>query len=310
VSFYLSEPQVQEERNEHAATTDDELFSQVETITQPSNSSAKAARASWRGTLSLNLPSLGLGSVEYHLRAAKVHGDLKQVEFHRVETDTGREVVVREVPKLYRYSQGPDGEKQDYQEIPYDETKEKVRYGEYHVTAKNERRFFLKDELETEGKWIEVHPSKIADKQTEDDEEIQAFERTTKILVEPDDFVPRERLTEYKFKDFYLLSADTDKKVRESTERVRQLARHLLDKQSALVAFFSWGRGYQYYTAVIFPYERGSDGRLWLLMGLSEGVLRLDEAWSLEANPESAAAEPLPFATARKKKTPKVSISK
>lgn len=291
-------------------SADDDLFSQVEASMHPSSSFAKPARASWRGTLSLNLPSLGLGSVEYHLRAAKVHGDLKQVEFHRVETETGKEVVTREVPKLYRYKLGPDGERQEYQEIPYEETREKVRYDDYHVTAKNERRYFLKDELESEGKWVEVPPSKVADKQTEDDEEIQQFERTTKIQVEQDGFVPRERLTEYKFKDFYLLSADTDKKVRESTERVRQLARHLLEKQSALVAFFSWGTGYQYYTAVIFPYERSSDGKLWLLMGLSEGVLQFDEAWSLEAKPEVAKAEPLPLATARKKKTPKVSISK
>lgn len=240
-----------------------------------------------------------------------MHGELRQVEFHRVDAETGREVVSREVPKLYRYKLGPNGERQDYREIPYEESKEKVRYdGSDLVSAKNERRFFLKDELETEGKWIEVPPSKVVDKQTEDDEEIQPFERTTKIEVESDGFVPRERVTEFKFKDFYLLSADTDKKVRESPERVRQLARHLLDKQSTLVAFFSWGRGYQYYTAVIFPYERSSDGKMWLLMGLSEGVLQLDEAWSLEAKPEAAEAEPLPIASVRKKKTPKVTISK
>jgi hypothetical protein len=220
-------------------------------------------------------------------------------------------VISREVPKLYHYRTGPNGQRENYEEIPYTEAKDKVRYENTdYVSARNERRYFLKDELEAEGKWIEIPREKVIDKQDIDDEEISPFERTTKIEVEPDGFVACERTTEYKFKDFYVLGADTDKKVRESPERVRQLARHLLDKQTAVVAFFSWGRGYQYYTAVIFPYERRSDGKLWLLMGLSEGVLELDEQWALEEKPEAEEAPPVPLVTIRKKKVPKVNISK
>src|SRR5207244_7960562 len=92
---------------------------------------------------------------------------------------------------------------------------------------------------------------------------------------------PLERMSEYKCKEVYQRGPDIDKKVKETGSRVKQLARYLLEKQTALVSFFSWGRGYQFYTSVIYPYER-KDGRLWLLMGLSEGVLKLDDAWALE----------------------------
>ncbi len=102
------------------------------------------------------------------------------------------------------------------------------------------------------------------------------------------------------------MAPDTDKKVKETSSRVRQLARYLLEKQTALVSFFSWGRGYQFYTAVVYPYER-KDGRLWLLMGLSEGVLKLDDTWALQEDKQEESLPPVPFATSRK---PKVSISK
>src|SRR4029077_5962036 len=72
-----------------------------------------------------------------------------------------------------------------------------------------------------------------------------------------------------------------------------------------LVAFFSWGRGYQFYTAVVYPYER-KDGKLWLLMGMSEGILKLDTAWGLEAEQEGEGLPPVPTA----KRKPKVTISK
>jgi len=256
--------------------------------------------------LSLNIPTLGLGSVEYHLRAAKAHGDLQPVKFVKVDSVTGKEVISREIPKLFRYKFGPNGERVDVQEIPQEEVKDNVRYGDdFHVFARNERRYFLKDELEVSGKWIEVLASQVIDKQ-EDGQAIEPFDRTTKIDVEPDGFVPLERLAEYKFKEVYQLAPDTDKKVKETSKRVRQLSRYLLEKQTALVSFFSWGRGYQFYTAVVYPYER-KDGRLWLLMGLSEGVLKLDDTWSLQEDKQEESLPPVPVAQKRK---PKVSISK
>ncbi len=277
-----------------------DIFAEVEKQAQ-----SGTARASWRGVLSLNLPTIGLGSVEYHLRAAKAHGDQQPVKFLKIDSKTGKEVVSREVPRLFRYRVGPGGERLDVQEISVDEVKEKVRYeGDYLVSARNEKRFFLKDDLELTGKFVEVPSKDVVDKQ--DGEEIQPFERTTKIDVEADGFVPLERLSEYKFKEVYQLSADTDRKVRETNGRVKQLARYLLEKQVALVSFFSWGRGYQYYTSVIHPYER-KDGRLWLLMGLSEGILKLDDAWALEEEAEEAPLPPVPVAT---KRQPKVAISK
>ena len=161
----------------------------------------------------------------------------------------------------------------------------------------------MKAELEMQGKWIEVPVGQTVDIQ--DGEEVEPFDRTTRIQVESDGFVPLERISEYKFKEVYQLAPDTDKKVKETTSRIKQLARYLMEKHTALVAFFSWGRGYHFYTSVIYPYER-KDGRLWLLMGLSEGILKLDETWALE---EEAGAESLPSVPVARKK-PKVIISK
>jgi len=276
------------------------IFSEVEKQAD----AAEAARASWRGVLSLNIPTLGLGAVEYHLRAAKAHGDLKPVNVVKLDKKSGKEVVSREVPRMYRYKEGPDGERLDVTEIGFEEAKKKVRFdGKYMVSVKNEKRFFLKHELEMSGTWIEVPVDRIIDKQ--DGEEIEPFERTTRVEVDKDGFVPIERLEEYKFKEVYQLSPDTDKKVKETTARVKQLARYLLEKHTALVAFFSWGRGYQFYTAVVYPYER-KDGKLWLLMGMSEGILKLDAAWALEAEEEGEGLPPVPTA----KRKPKVTISK
>ncbi len=276
------------------------IFSEVEKQAE----AAEASRASWRGVLALNIPTLGLGSVEYHLRAAKAHGDLTPVSFVKLDRKTGKEVVSREVPRMYRYKEGPTGERVDVEEIAPEEAKKKVRYdGKWMVSVRNEKRYFLKQELEVSGQWIEVPAERIVDKQ--EGEEIEPFERTTRVEVDKDGFVPVERLEEYKFKEVYQLAPDTDKKVKETVARVKQLARYLLEKHTALVAFFSWGRGYQFYTAVIYPYER-KDGKLWLLMGMSEGILTLDPAWALEGEEEAEGLPPVPTA----KKKPKVVISK
>jgi hypothetical protein len=285
----------------HLSVMAKNIFSEVEKQAD----SAATARASWRGILSLNIPTLGLGAVEYHLRAAKAHGNLQPVSFVKIDKKTGKEVVSREVPVMYRYKEGPSGERLEMQEVPRDEAKKHVKYdGKYQISVRNEKRFFLKQELEMSGKWVEVPVNQIVDKQGE--EEIEPFDRTTKIEVEPDGFVPLERLSEYKFKEVYQLGPDTDKKVKETVSRIKQLSRYLLQKDTALVSFFSWGRGYQFYTSVIYPYER-KDGRLWLLMGLSEGILILDDAWALEEEDES---QRLPAVPVARKKKPKVTISK
>ena len=277
-----------------------DIFSEVEKQADASGSS----RASWRGVLSLNIPTLGLGAVEYHLRAAKAHGDLQPVKVVKLDKKTGKEVVSREVPRIYRYKEGPSGERLDLQEVAPEEAKKFVRYkGEFPVTVRTEKRYFLKYELEFTGKWIEVPLDQTFDKQ--EGEEVEPFERTTRVEVEKDGWVPLERVSEYKFKEVYQLAPDTDKKVAETNSRVTQLARYLIEKNMALVAFFSWGRGYQFYTAVIYPYER-KDGKLWLLMGMSEGVLKLDTAWALESEEEGEGLPPVPTA----KKKPKVTISK
>ena len=223
-----------------------------------------------------------------------------------MDKDSGKEVVSKEVPKLFGYRLGPNGERLDVKEIPYEEVKDKVREGDYLVFAKSERRYFLKDELAISGRWTEVPVSQVVDKE-ETGDAIEPFDRTTEIEVAEDAYVSLERVPEYLFKEVYMLAPDPDKKVKESKNRVHKFARHLLEKQTALVAFFSWGRGYQYYTAVIYPYER-NDGRLWLLMGMSEGILQLDYGMSLEEATQKEAESNVPLVTVARK--PKVTISK
>ncbi len=277
-----------------------DIFSEVEKQAD----SAAVSKASWRGILSLDIPTLGLGAVEYHLRAAKAHGDLQPVKVVKLDKKTGKEVVSREVPRIYRYKEGPNGERLDLQEVSPDEAKKFVRFkGDFPITVRSEKRYFLKYELEFTGKWIEVPLDQTVDKQ--EGEEVEPFDRTTRIEVEKDGFVPLERVAEYKFKEVYQLAPDADKKVGETTTRVTQLARYLTEKSMALVAFFSWGRGYNFYTSVIYPYER-KDGRLWLLMGLSEGVLKLDYAWALAEEKGAARLPTVPVA----RKKPKAVISK
>ncbi|HEV2138369.1 MAG TPA: Ku protein [Nitrososphaerales archaeon] len=267
-----------------------DIFSEVEKQAD----SAAVSKASWRGVLSLDIPTLGLGAVEYHLRAAKAHGDLQPVRVTKLDKKTGKEVVSREVPRIYRYKEGPAGERLDMQEVTPDEAKKFVRYkGDFPITVKTEKRYFLKYELEFEGKFIEIPLSQTYDKQ--EGEEVEPLDRTKRIEVEKDGFVPLERVSEYKFKEVYQLAPDTDKKVGETVSRVTQLARYLTEKQMALVAFFSWGRGYNFYTSVVYPYER-KDGRLWLLMGMSEGILKLDDAWALVEEKGSARLPAVPVA--------------
>ena len=284
-----------------------DIFQEVDKVAAHPKS---PVRASWRGVISLNVPELGLGSVQYHLRAAKVHGDQKKVEYVKIDKESGKEVVSKEAPQLFSYTPTPSGERTDVKEIPLSEVNEKVKFENNEpVFARIEKQYFLKEDLESSDKWTAVPASQVVDRQVEDGQIIEPFDRTTDIEVQKDGYVSLERTSEYRFKEVYMLAADTDKKVKESPDRVLQLARHLLDKQIALIGFFSWGRGYQYYTAVIYPYERKSDGEMWLLMAMSEGVLQFDKAWALVQNEEpEEEASPVPTVTARKK--PKVSISK
>ena len=228
-----------------------DIFAEVEKQAETSVSS----KASWRGVLSLDIPTLGLGAVEYHLRAAKAHGDLQAVKVTKLDKKTGKEVVSREVPRIYKYKEGPNGERLDLQEVPPDEAKKFVRYkGDFPVTVRTEKRYFLKYELEFTNKWLEIPLSQTVDKQ--EGEEVSPFDRTTRIAVERDGFVPLERVSEYKFKEVYQLAPDTDRKVGETNSRVTQLARYLIEKDMALVAFFSWG-GVTIFTRVSSIHTKG-----------------------------------------------------
>jgi len=261
-------------------------------------------RASWKGILSLNIPNMGLGSVQYRLRAGKAHGENLPIKVIKVDNLTNREVVrkkVGEAPASPVIASNPTAVSTP---IPPTAT---------FVNVKIIDKFFYKDEVDAGtplSMLTSVPDAQVQERQeTADGNLIETFDRTTKIEVEPDGFVGLGRLPEYKFKEIYQFGADTSKEAKEDSNRVLGLARYLLEKQTALVSFFSWGRGYQYYTAVIYPYER-KDGKLWLLMGLSEGVLALSDNWALVQKPiTQEVVTPMPEAKPKAMK-PKVTISK
>ncbi len=68
-------------------------FGEVEKIAE----TGSKTKASWTGILSLNLPALNLGSVEYHLRLSKMKGSQEKPRIKHVDTVSGREVEAKEV---------------------------------------------------------------------------------------------------------------------------------------------------------------------------------------------------------------------
>lgn len=290
----------------------------------------KSARASWSGVLRINQPDIGIIE-DYRLKGAKVATDKRELKIvkRQVKRETdpatgqvriipGPKVVSKKVMRYYRYRELPSGEREEIKEVPYEEAKKFIRYRdpqaggeEFKVTVKYEERLFVSDE---QGNAIfdrEVPPSEVLEYQEVGDdgaetkeEEVSPFDRTE--VVEVEGYVPLERIQEYLFKSIYQLKPNTEKKVGETSERVVKLARFLLDKQVALLAFFSFGRGYEFYTALVFPYERRKDGRLWLLIGMAEGILLPDSTWALQAEEKQTVTAPVPMVA---KKKPKVRIS-
>jgi len=266
---------------------------------------SESNRASWTGTLKISIANFGLGAVQYNLRAGKAHGDLKPIKVVKVDSETGRKVVSKRYAAIPAPTTVlPQSQAQAPSINPSSIPAQQVTY------LAPQDHFFFEDEFLAGNLSNEISSARIQERQeTENGELIEAFDRTKSIEVEPDGFVDLARIPEYKFKEIYMLGANEDKKVREDNSRVIQLARFLLDKNTALVAFFSWGRGYQYYTAVIHPYER-KDGKLWLLMGLSEGKLELSDTWALKQKESLlVTVDEVPVVKPKASK-PKVSISK
>lgn len=237
------------------------------------------------------------------------------------------EVEAKETEHYYRYQaeqvineEGKiEWKRTDMTPIGYDEEKEKVRYitpnSEWLVTAKHEKAYF--DSRLLPNKWIEIPNSFIIDVQVNvnekgerEEEIVSPFLRTKDLIYTEDKIVPLSRVAEYKFKEIYMIRASQDKKIRENPNRLLDKAREMMEKQIACVEFFSWGKiagggGYTFYTAVLFPYERKQDGKLWLLQGMSEGILTLDEAWALEKSLIPMEVSPVPQA-----RKPKVKLAK
>ncbi|MCL4517823.1 MAG: hypothetical protein M1587_01340 [Thaumarchaeota archaeon] len=279
--------------------------------------------------LRINQPDIGIIE-DYRLKGAKVATDKRELKIvkRQVKRETdpatgqvrivpGPKVVSKKVMRYYRYRELPNGERGDIKEVPYEEAKKFIRYKdpqgggeEFKVTVKYEERLFVSDEQGNALFDREVPQSEVLEYQEIEEEgktsgeEVSPFDRTE--VVEVEGYVPLERIQEYLFKSIYQLKPNTEKKVGETSERVVKFSRFLLDKQVALLAFFSFGRGYEFYTALVFPYERRKDGRLWLLIGMAEGILLPDSTWALQAEEKQTVTAPVPMVA---KKKPKVRIS-
>lgn len=261
-------------------------------------------RASYKGVLSIFNTALEIDA-EYHIKAAKAETDQYSAPIKKLDKATGREVVGKEVVRFFAYKVGEDGLRQEERELSYDEAKAGLRFnGEFQISGKNVTRYFDKSALENKDnpQWIEVPGDNIVD--TQDGQEVEEFTRTERIVIdertEEGGLVPLSKIPEYKIKDIYMIKPDEKEKV----DRVRILARKLLDKQSALLAFFCWRRGFKWYNALIYPVEN-SDGKLFLVMAMAEGRTVLDEAWQLTGGPSATELAPV---VSRPK--PKVRLSK
>jgi hypothetical protein len=236
------------------------------------DTNAKVKRASWTGQIFLELPSLGMPSTNYNVKGAKVEGSRQKIEVTRIERATGKEVFSKRVIGGKPIEEG------------------EVTYG-----------YFLKEDYE-QGKYTEIQAAHVAN--MVDGQETAAFDRTHKIEIIEEEGVPNvislQRLPEYRVKELYMLKANTNKDVNESSKRVFDLVSWLQEKQLALLGFFSWGRGWNYYYAVIYPYHEQESDKTWLLMGMAEGTAQLDTTWSVrshdDAKPQSAKIVSLPKA--------------
>lgn len=268
-----------------------EIFNEVE---KSAKTGGTGKRAMWSGTMTISDPAL-IGetsslALTFSLKMAKTDSDQAPITIKKVDRRTGQELITKEVVISQE--------------------------GQINLKSHVERRSFTKDKFDPEslesGKnsflpelvekgFVEDVPAEHV-AMIQDGQEVSQFDRVKEISIEG--AVHLSRLSEYKIKEYYMMKPD-DK--HEKAGRVSKLARTLLERQVALKAFFSWGRGFSYYTAVIFPYERKEDGRLWLVMGLAEGRTTFDEAWSLEtAQATTQKLEPVPLIS---KPKPKVNIS-
>jgi hypothetical protein len=86
-------------------------------------------------------------------------------------------------------AQAQNVERLDIKPISFDEVEDKLRYDrEEYVFAKNEKSYFLKDDLEFSGKWIEIPASWVVDRQ-EGGIDIEPFDRAKDIEVAQDAFL-------------------------------------------------------------------------------------------------------------------------
>lgn len=327
----------------NTTTVAESIFAQAAHIAN--KATGKAKRASWKGVLSLILPALGLNNVLYHVKGAKSEIDKQELNIVKVHRESRREVEAKEVIRYYRYTETATGERENLTEVPYEALKTNVRYElgdgkHWKITAKNEKRYFDKQallhgvkvcqqckntvmpaidgtfpatcngcnasiaDIQPSLGFVEVDPSQLVDLQ-DGQEEVSKFDRTKVIEIGEDGTIPLSRVSEYKMKEIYMLKPDAD--ANETVQRIRDLARLLMEKQVALIGFFSWGNGFNFYTCVIYPYER-QDGSLWLLMGMAEGRTQYDPTWALNATGVEEKA--VPMVQAPPKSKPKVRLSK
>jgi len=276
----------------------------VEAMVDATPDDTKKLHTAWTGVLAVNLPDLGIQG-EYTVKGVKVPTDHTELPIDTFDVKTKQKVVSKEKIVFYGYTEGPDGKRSEYQEIPYEQFKSHARYRdpvtgkEMLISARNENRYFHIDDRSnpiwteevpaSEVGWFWVNPDGTAGEPGE-----PFTERTKRLEVIPDEeagskgWIPLDRVPQYCVEHYYALQA-YDK---ERPSRLNELARKLLAANAAGVAFYTHGKTFgrptkKYYTAIIWPYE-GPDGRLWLHFYQASGRLIPQGSMALaEKDPEA-----------------------
>nr|WP_294806931.1 hypothetical protein [uncultured Nitrososphaera sp.] len=285
----------------------DEAFEAAAGAVDSKAAGTKAPRTSWVGQIVLKCPAtLEMEYQLYNVKGAKAV-TTTQAETSpvlRVDKNSRRAIEGKYVGAAYTYDPNFQGEERTLLPVSYEELKERVRFNrvdgtQWPVSIRSEKKYFVSEELAA-GNFVEVRPEDII--HVQDGEEVGMFERTKTIELEDENVISLQQLPQYKVKDYYMLKANVDPKVGEKSFRVADLASKLYEKKIGILCFFSFGRGYEYYTAIVFPHHDAEADKTWLVLALTEGIVRFDSSWAVRFHDDLQPTAPKMVQPAKKAK--------
>jgi hypothetical protein len=256
----------------------DDIFAAAEKVARE----GAPKKAYWTGVISLNLPELEIANIEYHLKAAKADSELSgDMGIFYQDKTTGRKVEKKSINVCYE-----NGKELTMEEV-----------ASRGLAIKFEReRYFDSEALKQEvPSWKPIPKENVILVQQGDDgavEEVAKFQTSKRIDIGRT--IALSRLSEFDVESTYMLGADTKKEINESAKRVRDLAELLLKNKVALyVENFVLRTGLTVHDCIIFPYRVDQDDKMWLLMAITQGQLKLDLGWAIEAHDDQPLTQPV-----------------